>query len=636
MAKKEHKDKAAAADEPKKHESGEHDQAPGAPKVSPKVEKELDIDKDKEEGKAKAHEREEVSGQSGSSDEQGQSPEATPEKQHAPAADEPKDQAAIDSKQTDEAVEDIIRVEGDELLTAQDSAAGETVPPPKKPRKWKWLIWTVVIIALIGLIVAMLVPGSRYAILNALGVRVSASVTVLDNTTKQPLKNVTVSIGDKSAETNEKGEATLENLKQGKQKLTIERIAFAKVERDVILGWGSNPLGTFELNPAGVQYTFIIRDHLSDSSIKGAEVSSGKLAAASDEHGKAVLTIQETDEDHIPIKISANGYRTEDLSLQIATEDDVQVSLVPSNKAVFAARGDDGRINVYGAYIDGKDRSVLLAGTGRESSDSMSLAVSPDGTHAAVVSTREDIKAEDGTLLQSLTLINTSSGDTKTLDRALDIRLIDWIGSTLVYQMTMPGTGQDSDERQRLVGYEYGNDKRAELASANNFASVASAQGAVYYSAAVSGDSQGALTQINPDGTNKKEVLNVAVQHAYRTDYGTLTVQASDGWHRIALSSDEVSKIAAPSNPANHAYINNSDGTKGLWVDGDALTVYNVSEDKDTRADSRSGLSYPVYWLTSDVVVYQASSIDYAISLAGGDAQRIASVLPVNGLVKTY
>lgn len=537
----------------------------------------------------------------------------------------------IDSEQTDEAVDDIVRQEGDDLLENQDKSNAVAQAKLKTKKSW-WkrskFWWTVVLLIFIAVGALTAVQSTRHNILNFLGVRVSASVIVLDNTTSQPLKNVTVSIGGTSVNTNSKGEAKLEKLEQGKQKLMIDRIAFSKVEKEVTLGWGSNPLGTYKLKPSGAQYTFIISDYLSGKPIKGAEVSSGKATAASDKDGKAVLTIGQTDESEVPVSVSASGYRTDEVPLKINTKDDVNVALVPGNKAVFAAN-EGGRFNVYSMYIDGQDRKVLLEGSGNESSD-MALSVSTDGSQAVLVSTRENIKGEDGTLLESLTLINVKNGGNKVLDRGAKMELIDWIGTVLIYQMTVPGAADNSKDRQRLISYDYENDKRVALASANQFKTASSAQGDVYFS------SDGELNSINPGGGDKKTVLSADVMHAYRTTYDTLILQASDGWYSLSLGSGDSTKMAAPGNTSNRVYVSDQTGDSSLWVDGSVLKSYNLSSGKDSDIVSQSGLSYPVRWLTNTAAVFRVGGADYVVSTQGGDARKVVDVTGTTGVVQTY
>lgn len=535
----------------------------------------------------------------------------------------------LDSKKTDDAVADIVRKEGDELLDNYDQGAPVNAIKNSKPRrKRKWLAWTLVLLILAAAGILMALPQTRYAILNQLGVRVSASLTVVDNTTGLPLKNVIVELAGNSTKTNEDGLAGFEGLKQGPQDLKISRVAFSEIEGSVTLGWGSNPLGEFALKPSGAQYTFIIRDSLANKPIEGAEVTSGQAVAKSDKDGKAVLTLGQTVSAKVPVVISANGYRSNEVSLAINKEDETAVSMVPGKKAVFVSSAD-GKYNVYSMYIDGEERKIILEGTGNEAADMM-LSVSSDGSKAAVVSTRDNIKNEDGGLLETLTLVDVDSGDSQSLGRVANVQIIDWIGSALIYQITSPGVADDSASRQKLISYDFSKDKRRVLATANNFTSVASAQGAIYYATG-----SGRFTMVDPNATERTVVANINVQHAFRTGYTTLGLNAPDGWYSFDLNTNTATKVSSVNNQ-DRIYVGDKDGKRSLWVGTNTLNVFNVADNNDDTLITKSGLENPVRWLTDDVAVFRAGGADYAVSTKGGEARKIADVVNTAGLIQTY
>lgn len=535
----------------------------------------------------------------------------------------------LDNKKTDDAVADIVRKEGDELLDNYDQDTPLKTAKTNKPRrKRKWLVWTLVLLILAAVGTLMALPQTRYSILNQLGVRVAASLTVVDNTTGLPLKNVIVELAGNSTKTNEDGLASFEGLKQGPQDLKITRVAFSEIEKSVTLGWGSNPLGEFSLKPSGAQYTFIIRDSLANKPIEGAEVTSGQAVAKSDKDGKAVLTLGQTVSAKVPVVISADGYRPNEVSLAINKEDNTAVSLVPGKKAVFMSSAE-GKYNIYSMYIDGKERKIILEGTGNETVD-MKLSVSIDGSQAAVVSTRDSIKDEDGSLLESLTLVDVDSGDSQSLERAANVQIIDWIGNTLIYQITSPGVADDNAARQKLISYDFSKDKRRVLATANNFTSVASAQGAIYYATG-----SGRFTMVDPNATERTVVANINVQHTFRTSYTTLGLNAPDGWYSFDLNTNTATKVSSVNNE-DRIYVSDKEGKRSLWVGANTLNIFDVAGDNDDTLITQSGLENPVRWLTDDVAVFRAGGADYAVSTKGGEARKIADVVRTTGLVQAY
>lgn len=363
--------------------------------------------------------------------------------------------------------------------------------------------------------------------------------------------------------------------------------------------------------------------------IEGAEVTSGQAVAKSDKDGKAVLTLEKTLQAEVSVTISAPNYRAEEVKLAVNTSEQTNIKLVPSQKAVFVSN-TSGKYNLYSMFIDGENREVILEGTGNESSE-MTLAVSTDGSQAVLVSTRDNIKNEDGNLLETLTLVSVDGQSNKSLERVANVQIIDWVGTTLIYKITSPGVSQDSDNRQKLVSYDTASSKRTELATANDFKSVASAQGAVYY---ISGNDQ--YSVVNPDGSGKSTILNANIEHAFRTTYSTLTLQTTNGWYELALNANSATQSDAPNSTLNRVYVSDQDSRRSLWVGGTTLNMYSISDNSDTALHSQASLSYPIRWLNNETVVFRDSGADYVKSIKGGEARKIADVISTIGVIQTY
>lgn len=555
----------------------------------------------------------------------------TPENTDAEPASPDSKNDTLEDKKTDEAVDDIIRSESDELLEARDEATPHIKPAEQKPRWWRrrWLKWLLVLLLLAGISV-MIVPTTRYWILNTAGVRASASVAVIDETTGQPLKNVTVTIGNSQAKTGSDGKVKVERIKLGDNELKLERIAFASLERKLVIGWGSNPLGTIELDPVGAQYTLVVRDYLANKPIEGAEASSGQAAALSDKDGKIVLTLEKSDGSDVTAKVSAPGYRTEQMTLSADTAVPNNVVLVPSTKEVFVSK-ESGKYDVYTIDIDGKNKKVLLAGTGLETGN-IGLSVSPDGERAALVSTRDNVRAADGKLLNTLTLIDVTNGETWGLDRGEQIQLIDWIGNRIVYQI-VANVAADAADRQRIVSYDTKTQSRALIASANQIRSAASAQGAIYYATTDN------YYRVNPDGAHKQSVLNKEVWVSYRTNFNELSLQTNEGWYRLNLKTGAAAQVAEPSSYASRTFVTNNAAQQSLWIDKNSLQVYTVDTDKTAVLHSQDGLAYPVRWLTDTVAIFRITGqevADYVVSTQGGAARKITGVIGTFGINPAY
>jgi hypothetical protein len=559
------------------------------------------------------------------------------ERKTSKKAEEPKKEtkavdtdAVIEDAKTDEVVDEILKEESDAIL---EDAEPEQIEPeaPKKRGFWhrKWLRNTVLLLFVTGIAVTFGIPTSRYYILNKTGVRSRMSVRIMDQGTQLPLKNVHVHLDSQEAITDSKGIAQISDIKLGPHKLRIERVAFSSVKQDVTIGWGSNPLGDFTLDPTGVKYIIKPVDYVTGKPITTAQAASGDAAANADSKGVITLTIANADSATMTVDISADGYKTEQITINTASTEPTPVTLVPSAKSVYVNK-QAGVYNVMTSYIDGTGAAVLLKGTGSETSN-MSLAVDGAGKRAAFVSTRDDKRNADGDLLNALALIDTNDGTTIIVDHAEHIQLVDWIGTTIIFQETTSASGSG---KYHIVGYDYSTNKRYELGNAAQFNSVASMKGMIYYAVSSSDPSADAvLYKVRSDGSGRQTVLDSEVWSIFHATYDTLYLQAPDGWYGVTDSSS-ASKISAPSNYPNYSYIESGKG-KSAWADSSTgqsvLYVHDESTGKDTKLTTQSGLSYPVRWLSETLLEYRVATngvaSNYVISTNGGVAKKIADVV---------
>lgn len=572
---------------------------------------------------------------------------------------EPEAEKATEQEQeteVDAAVDDIVAKESDDLLAAEDKelerAFNDKKPGFKQKVKNFFVNWwqnkkaryaTLGVLAAL-VITAAVVPTSRYFILNTAGVRASALVTVLDNSTGQPLKNVRVSIGQQNGLTDNEGKIKLERVNLGSQDLVIEKIAFASENRKITVGWGSNPLGDFKLRPVGKQYAFLVTDFLSGKPIDKVEAESGGADAISDEEGKIKLTVDIKNDDDLKVTFKGEGYREEEVTIPLGTKDEQTVKLVSARKEVFTSKRS-GKYDMYKVDIDGKNEELVLAGTGSENSD-MTLVPHPSNEILAYVSTRDNKRDAEGYLLSTLLMIDLSDNSTKTVTQSQRVQIVGWNNDRLVYVQIAAGTSAANPKRHRLISYNYKTGQSQEIASSNYFNDVIMVSGKLYYAPSSAYQNSGAGLYISgSDGSNKQTVLNKETWNIFRSSYDHLILSVSGEWHDFKIGDKQPGKLSGqPANLTSRVYADSPDGKHSLWVDSrdgkGVLLSYDTVSEKDKILLTKSGIKNPIRWLDNHSLIFRVQTdqeiADYAMSIDGGQAVKIRDVTDTAGIDQWY
>ncbi len=562
----------------------------------------------------------------------------------------------LDDRQIDKAVDDITREESDKILAAEDAKIAKATTPPKKislkqkiknffAAWWanKWARWSTIVAVILLIVGCAIWPTTRYFALNTIGVRGSASIRVVDAATGMPLKNVTVGLGSTEVKTNGDGVSSFRQVKLGSQKLIIDRVAFAQVEKNITLGWGSNPLPDVKLKAVGARYTFNLTDYLSQKPITNAEIISGDASAFADKSGQAVLTLDNPETDTITISIKSKDYRTEKMNFAATTKTAFEVQMVPFTPIVYISK-QSGKYDLYKVDVDGKNKQMLLAGTGSERKE-ISVATSPDGTKAALVSSRMNKRDESKYLLDTLTLIDIQSGQTKSIDDAQSIRMIDWVGDDLSYVATYAAPSAGNAQRQRLISYNTDDNARHTLATSDYFNGVASIAGQIYFSIASSDPSQKpGLSKIKIDGSGKQTILDKEVWTLVRTGESILMLETPDGWYEYKVGDSAAHKGSAPVDSyASRQYVAAPGGNKNAWIDtrdGKGVLLVRDQKSNDRTIEATSGLTSPIRWLNKSTIAYRVSNAsetaDYVVNIDGGASKKISDVTATSGLAINY
>lgn len=560
---------------------------------------------------------------------------------------------------TKNAVDDIVSKEGDAVLAAEDAElqkSFEHQPPKSLKQKLKNLFkkwwnnpvarWSTLVILLLSIVGLFIFPTTRYFFLNTAGVRSSTSLMVVDESTQLPLKNVQIKINGQTAMTDKEGKAQLHRLKLGRTNINIQKRAFAEVDKTITLGWGSNPLGNFQLKAVGSRYVFVVKDFVSDKAIEKAEATSGEASALSDKDGKIILTVEANDSVELPVTIRAESYRDEQLALNASDKTEQQVKMVPSRKHAFISKRS-GKYDLYKIDADGKNESVVLAGTGKERED-VDLFPAPNSDWVALVSTREGTRNKDGFLLSSLLLIDLSNNEVLSVAQSERIQIVGWSGTRLTYVQIAAGASASNPKRQRLMTYDFkARGETKELAFSNTFNDIIQIGNDIYYapSNTYQANQASGFYKITPDGSKKQTLLDKETWNLFRYEYDKLLLSVQQDWYELKTSDSKANKLnQAPVEAKNKTYIDSPDQKQSLWIeqrDGKGvLIVMDISSKKDKVVHTQSGLTLPARWLNNHTLVYRVhtdqETVDYAISIDGGAPKKIRDVTNTNSSERWY
>ena len=330
-----------------------------------------------------------------------------------------------------------------EPLDESESAAASTpkvvtsdanAPKQGKLRRFSHWLCThkkVSIPAAILLIIAILlaVPYTRYVLAGTV-VRQQYTVSVMDSQTGKPVSSAIVTSEGKSGTTNGQGMVTL-RLNAGKAKLHIEKKYYKSSDTSVLVPiLKQKQANQAKLTATGRQVTINVINKISQKPLKEATVSVFDTKATTDSEGKAVLVVpaNKTTGD---ATVSAAGYNPATFKLTVTLDEKAnKVALTPAGQVYFLSNAS-GKLDVIKTNLDGTNRQVVLAGTGKEDKPSTVLLASRDWKYLALLSTRDDAKQA------KLYLIDTTNNDMLTTmdEGTANFTLVGWSDHHFVYQV---------------------------------------------------------------------------------------------------------------------------------------------------------------------------------------------------------
>lgn len=363
----------------------------------------------------------------------------------------------VEDKNTDRAVDDIVRSDSDEVLMRQDELTESSIPKKHSPwdrLRYAWVYWWAsprkrwatigALVLIIGGVFA--VPYTRY---NSLGLVVKSNilVTTIDSKTGKPVSGATVMVGNLEAKTGEDGKALLK-VPTGSREITASKRYYSghKVEVLVTLSEKKN---TYSLPVAAIgrKIDIEVKNKVSGASVAGVQIEANGIEAKTDTLGKATLVLA-TGAANIEGKIKGDGYASADIS--ISTDGGIAkntFTVRPVGRVYFLSNLS-GKTDVVSTNLDGTERKMVLAGTGSEDDANTSLLVSSDWKYLALISRRSGENS-------NLYLIDTTKNNKLSIigDVDSDYTPIGWSGHNFVYQLTKNPFTAWQNNRQALKSY---------------------------------------------------------------------------------------------------------------------------------------------------------------------------------------
>lgn len=329
---------------------------------------------------------------------------------------------------------------------SEDSARtpGRLEPLKLLVRSKKFYIPAAAVILL--LVVLFVLPFTRYKVLG-LFMKRDVRVTVHDTATQRVVSGALVRIDGISSTTDKDGMAELKKVHLGEHKVTITKMHYKDFTGKALVTMQKDRTADFKVEATGRQVPIVIKNKVGNTPLADVLVRAGDADARTDKDGKAIIVVP-AGANEISTKLSLGGFNEITVTLKV-TEVDIpenSFALTPVGKVHFLSK-QSGKIDVVKTNLDGSDRQVVVAGTGKEEDYGTVLLASRDWKYLALLSRRDGDKAK-------LYLIETESGKLMAMDEG-DVRFdpYGWSGHSFVYVVNREKQKLSQPNRQALKSF---------------------------------------------------------------------------------------------------------------------------------------------------------------------------------------
>ncbi|HJQ08287.1 MAG TPA: hypothetical protein VJ836_02260 [Candidatus Saccharimonadales bacterium] len=351
------------------------------------------------------------------------------------------------TKDMDESAE---TVAADELSSKGIMSHDSTPALPK--RLWRWVIThkksTIPTAAIVVIALLAAIPSTRYALAGTV-VKQQFDVAVVDSQTGKPVTSAEVMLKGKIVRTDNQGRALL-RVPVGSGDLEIRKQHYKGATVKVLVPIAKPKTAQLvSLQATGRQVPIVVVNKISGEPVGDAVVRVADTQVKTDKKGEAVMVVP-ANKTELSGTVSAAGYNNSTITVKVAVQKDLSntFALTPSGKVYFLSN-QGGKIDVVKTDLDGSNRQVVLAGTGKEDRYGTVLLASRDWKYLALLSKR------DGGERPKLFLIETATDKLTTMDEGeAEFTLYGWSGNRFVYGVHRSKVELWQPKRQALKSYD--------------------------------------------------------------------------------------------------------------------------------------------------------------------------------------
>lgn len=219
-----------------------------------------------------------------------------------------------------------------------------------------------------------------------------AVITITDAETGNPVSNATLTIESRELETEIDGTLVVDNLSAQLYEFIVTAQGYVDFKESSTLKRGQNNL-LFKITPylpttdiGGKVYDFIDGSIISGATV----VYEGEEKITGDDGGFLLTNVPI---GTVSLHASRQGYRDLDLEVQLSSQYQIDVNLVPEGKTFFVSNRDNGKRGIYSANFDGSDVAQLVQRVG--DTEDYGIVLSSDSQKVAFLSTRDGKKSQN-------------------------------------------------------------------------------------------------------------------------------------------------------------------------------------------------------------------------------------------------